>query len=288
MKIDLVGCDVRDRELILVASDARYAQMQEAARSFDWGNLLRPFAAGAGMALASGVGLMTLCWPVGALALWKSLRQAAPSGALPELPLPHVAPWQAESLFTFEHGHPKDGGMYVVNPCRPRVYWVPATSEEKLAHEKHSAFLNICGKLGAKRISIESGAIATGSGAGGVKLRGMASQIGVSAKFKDDEHVERGVYQEFGEPRGPIVLPPQLSPDEVRWVESDSFLRQLVESRSSYSLREARYHFECGGMRTVDGGLRAAVAKFGISLGGTYRTVEVSTWEFAVEFWPAA
>lgn len=288
MKVNLDTIPATDRRLLLVASEPTYALL---VTRVDWGQVFTNILKAAG-----GVALGWLFLPLGMFALKPGLealadilkfvaaRRAGQDGD--DLPLPHVDPAIAATRFHFDPGHPRDGTLYVANPCGEDHYLLPSCADERLAQEKLGVFLQVLAALGAKEVRLTSAEVESSkkNGTVGATLPDVAGRIGLSASFTHDGFVERQVYCTFDASNSAPTVPVGVA----RWLRAEPVLAALVETRLRGKARSARAVLTFGESEVVDTKLRAVVAGFGLDAGGDITALRRSSWSFEVEFWPTA
>jgi len=281
--IDAVTADPKDRRMMLVASDDKLKSIVSRVLGQSYLNLVVGWPLRA--VLQPGMGfladrLLQEDPPHG------PLTQLAVSCVRRELPYPRISLRQANHPpFKFDVGHvPEDGALYVQHPCFQDRYVPPALVNDLLAREKLGAFRQIAASLGAKEIRIISGAVRSRDwrGKATIPLPDAASQIGLGARFDSQNSVIEEIYARYDKPRTPPKVPSELEP----WVEMDPSLRAMKHGRLQARLSEDAVSLE---IREEIGGMgRAAVGleKYGINVGGRYKSVIHSLWHYRVVYWP--
>jgi hypothetical protein len=201
----------------------------------------------------------------------------------PEIPFPHLPPEDAARRFKFDFGNPQDGTAYLLNPCDTKHYLLPALADERLVQEKAAAFVEISAALGAKKLELVFGSLDSTAANAGANLRTVAAQAGLSASFQDDHRVNRQVYMEFAQPPGPPHLPQALE----LWPAQDPLLRAVVNTRLRRRLHRAQVSLKLSQASNLSSELTGVLRGQGINVGGTYKQVFGSSWDFEVEFWPS-
>jgi hypothetical protein len=298
MKVNVDQMDASERRMILVASDQKY---EELVNEIDWIKVIKllsgglafvPFGvAGGVVGVVFGPTLASSSYLAATFAA-ASAASVATSGQQPwyrrlptrgEIPIPHLSPRDATARYRFDPGHPKDGVAYVLDPCVDAHYILPALANERLAQDKAAAFVQIAGALGAKRIEIMSAETTSQGGSADVKflLEQAAAQIGIGAKFESKDRVARQVFVEFDRPDGEPRLPDELA----IWTDVDPSLRALVNLRLRAKPRSAKVSLRFERSIDIDARALAELASRKIEVGGAYRSLQESVWNFEVEFW---
>lgn len=296
MKIDFDSLGSDERHIILVASDAKYAELK---KEIDWKKvlffLISPITVAEvalcmklvesmfGEKAAKSTYLSTTWTGMAA----RSQAKDSPLAALftkGEIPIPHLALPEARERFKFDVAHPQDGTVYLLNPCRDDQYLLAAQANERLAQEKLAAFMQLASALGAKRLELKSGEVEETSAKGKVEgpLPNAAGQLGLSASFEKDGSVQRQVIMEFGKPKKAPTVPEKLVP----WLSMDPTLQSMADTRLDGEALKAMVNLAFDDTIDVGADVTAKIAGRGLKVGGTYRSVARSRWCFEVEFWP--
>ena len=207
-------------------------------------------------------------------------QKAASATTVESLPVVQVQISDARSLYRFDMGHPMENTLYIHNPCLPGHYILAAVASERFTQEKIAAFTDIAASLGAKTISLISGAINEEAGTANTTLEAVATRAGLNAEFSDKNKVQRGVMMEFGPPREKPHIPEELEP----WLRQDPLLRIFVKTRLRQNLRHSKITLQLREQFEFAADLSAKFLSFGVSVGGDYHHVTESTWLFEVEF----
>jgi hypothetical protein len=301
MKVDFDELAAEERRIILVASDAKYAEI---VNRIDWRPVAlavgAPFAvlytAGFGapilFSLLFGHTLAASAYFGGTVLAMDRLRKAKNKErpflhrvfSKGEIPLPHLAPSDAQSRFRFDLGGPENGAVYIANPCLPGHYLLPALVNERLAQEKLAAFIQIASALGAKKVDLISGeSFKTKSKSEGyIPLPKAAAQVGLHVDFGSSKTLDRQVVAEFGKPTKSPYMPEELQ----GWLDREPVLRGMVRTRLDGEPTRMSIHLPFGSMVDMGAGTTAKIANWGLQVGSTYRKVASSRWSFDVEFWP--
>lgn len=295
MKIDFDSLGSDERRIILVASDAKYAELKG---EIDWKKVLLFLLSPIPTGLPVYIKLIESMFGDNAVksaylsTTWAGLSARTEAKDSPfaslfrkgEIPIPHLALAEARERFKFDVAHPQDGTVYLLNPCRDDQYLLAAQANERLAQEKLAAFMQIASALGAKRLELKSGEVEeTGAKA---KVEGplpkAAGQLGLSASFEKDGSVQRQVIMEYGKPKKAPAVPEKLAP----WLNMDPTLRSMVETRLEGEALKAMVNLAFDDTIDVGADVTAKIAGRGLKVGGSYRSVARSRWCFEVEFWP--
>lgn len=272
MKVDFDTLSDHERGMILVASDATYVGM---ANKFDW------------EALAKDIGPAVLHPVLALLGVLKAsnrlleyeIAKREGLGAGGEIPIPHMTVDEARARFTFPLSHPRDGHLYVLNPCDEKQYLSPESADEHFAQEKLGAFLELCSALGARDVEVLSGEATEKTAEGQVNA---ASQLGLSVSVGTDGQIHRQLCAEFTPPTTAPVVPPPLE----RWLSMDPVLRAFARTRLSGKAMKVSVSLSFGASSLISGKVRALVKGLKVDLGAGYKEVKKSTWKFEVSFWP--
>ncbi|MFN3428366.1 MAG: hypothetical protein ACK46X_00275 [Candidatus Sericytochromatia bacterium] len=198
--------------------------------------------------------------------------------------LQRLNPETAKSQLRFDIGHPLNGYVYVQNPCLENHYILPADANERLVKEKMGVFLKLAASLGAKKIELLSGQAIKKQGKGEVKvpLPDAAAQVGLSASFDGSETITRQVCFEWDEPHTPPFIPAGIE----GWLNMDPILRNMVDSRLVHNLRNAQVSLKFEEVLSGCAEVTAKYGKLGFKVGGNYKEVYNSTWNYSIEYWP--
>jgi len=198
----------------------------------------------------------------------------------PSMFFPYLSPEEAKEHFRFDFGHPLENVLYILNPCFDDQYLLPATAGERFMQEKMGAFIQIAAQLGAKKITLLSGQLDSSEGGTKVNLKEASEQIGISATFKNENHVERESYAEFNEP----IEPPHISDDLIRWCENDPFINAMVKTRLAGRIKKLKTTLKLNNSMGVQTKLLYDMGISGLNLGGSYKEAHSTSWEFEIDF----
>lgn len=289
MKADFDTLEPEERRLILVCSDGLYEELTSSLHLALIRILRRFFGLTASRSPLKEHPLASVYYQT-SFDAWDRVAKARVGSFFEfmkeEIPIFHLSPREASRRFQFDFGHPHDGTAYALHPCDSNRYLLPSAASERFAQEKMSAFQQIAGALGARRVELLSGDVSGKSAAlrGAIPLPKVAAQLGLSADFDDGSKLERQVYAEFGKPTQAPYVPSSLE----RWVDEDPSLRALVNTRLQANVERARASLVFQDTFNLGAGLSAMVEQWKLEIGGQYRQFHESTWSFDIQFWPKA
>lgn len=193
-----------------------------------------------------------------------------------------VVPEVATYNLRFDFGHPQDGYLYVQHPCFSDYFLLPATINERMAQQKMGAFVKIAGNLGAKKIELLSGQLQAKSFVGNGNLDSAATQAGINASIEKNGSIARQVYAEYGRP----TSPPFLSDEHTRWLAMDPMLDSMVSGRLGSDLLTMKVSLKFSDVFQFSGRVTGKFQAMGVDVGGAFKSLNASSWDFLVEFWP--
>lgn len=281
MKINFDLVQPPERHIILVADDAKYKELCNRPDFWKVVNfVLNPSNAIADASFSSTYLSSTLnTYGVFGAGDLKRLFKVG------KIPIPHLTQAESVQRFSFDHQHPQNGMVYLMNATRDSHYLVPAIANERLAQDKVAAFYEIAGTLGTKKLELVSGNVVetTAKGKVEVPLPEVAGQVGINASFGANNELQRHLSAEFGEPLEAPFVPDHLA----RWLDVDPLLSALVRNRINGQVSKTRFSLNIGNTLDVNAEVVASLANnFKVGVGGAYKHVARSTWSFDIEFWP--
>lgn len=277
--MDYTSIDVRDRRLVIIASESRAAKL---SGEIYWKKALMldlPLASSSRVLAATSViaaGPLVVALPIFIVSLFTKRKH---------IPYPVFDLKTARDQFTFPINHPTDGGVYASCDSEPKLY-VPLSSFHRYMYEaKMSAFHLLCANLGVQSCRVvyaeEEGKEVTGK----VGLSGIPTQGGpVSGK------VEAGRKRRETESASLLIqLPRPDSPPKTTvsgWMNGEPTWTMMQTLRLERNLEHYTAEFDYTSDMGVNGSVAAKVMGIGLDIGGKFEEMKSRTWRFDVEFWP--
>lgn len=276
--MDYTSIDVRDRRLVIIASERRAAELSS---EIDWKiNYLKdlPLASSPAVLAATGVVFEDpIIYLIRILLAWLKKRR--------HIPYPVLELKTARDQFTFPINHPTDGGVYASCDSEPKLY-VPLSAFHRYMYEaKMSAFHLLCANLGVKSCRVvyaeEEGKEVTGKfGVSGIPTQGGP----VSGK------VEAGRSKRETESASLLIqLPRPVSPPVTTvsgWMNGEPTWAMMQTLRLERNLEHYTAEFDYTSDMGVNGSVAAKVMGIGLDIGGRFEEIKTRKWRFDVEFWP--
>lgn len=264
-----------DRQLIVVTDDAVLEATEKAElaalndqRTVNWARL----GEAAAKVVFGSTGLLLAEVTREALKAWGRARASG-------LQVRQVGKSQAGHI-AFPPGHPREGVLYIGHPAHPNVYYTTAAFHRATFEHKFSEAIRILMHLGATRLRVEH-------------------VIGWSSEFKSrltvplgDPDGTLGVEGRSGQSSGSQLLyeatldgrsQPEL-PKDLAWYPHEPTWHTIADGRMNFGLRTFSLSVAYEDDYRVNAGLKAAVLKAGLELGGSFEDHEATVWKIAGEF----
>lgn len=264
-----------DRQLIVVTNDevvkaSRDAEKQAAERGkgVDWAKIGEL----AVRTLLGGPGLLLAEVTKEAIKAWSRARQSG-------IQILQVGKTESK-IINFPPGHPREGLLYIGHPADPNVYYTTAEFHRITFEHKFCEAINLLMSLGATKISVEhvSGWSKDFSSRLSVPLSEVGVSVGAEAGF-DSQSTSQLLY----EATLSGTKEPKL-PENLAWYPHEPTWQSIAKGRIDYGLKDFSlsvcYEDDYG----VNAGLKVAVQKAGLELGGKFEDHQSTVWRIAGQF----
>lgn len=180
----------------------------------------------------------------------------------------------------FPPGHPREGVVYVGHPAMPKVYYTIADFHRITFEHKFSEAINLLMHLGATSIRVEH--VRGWSKEFSTRLSVPLGEAGTTAT------AEAGATQR-AETR--LLYEATLSgaaeprrPESLVWYPHEPTWQSIAEGRINFGLQDFSLNVTYADDFGVNAGLKVAVRKAGLELGGQFEDHEATTWRIDVKF----
>jgi len=274
--IKLLDLPYSDRQLIVVTNDevvktARDAEKQaiESGKGVDWTKIgeftVKTFLFGPS-------GLLIAEVTKKAVKAWSRARKNG-------IQILQVGKTESKTI-NFPPGHPREGCLYIGHPAEPKIYYTTAEFHRITFEHKFSEAINLLMSLGATKISVEhvSGLSKDLSSKLSIPLSDVGVSVGAEAGF-DSKSTSQLLYEATLSGTQKPKLPKNLS-----WYPYEPTWQSIAKGRIGFGLKgfslSVCYEDDFG----VNAGLKVAVEKAGLELGGKFEDHQSTVWRIAGQF----
>jgi len=264
-----------ERQLIVVLDDAiveatREEQLKELQHKnfIDW-NRVSAFALGGAI-----VGIGDLITEV-ALDAYKAWSRARGSG----LPIVQILKTEARNI-TFPPGHPRDGILYIGHPAIPNVYYTTADFHRVIFEHKFSEAVKLLLNLGATEINVEHHSGWERAFSSNLSVPLPSSDVSVRAETSMNNKSEEK-----------LLFTAQLEgtdtpklPNSLVWYPHEPTWQTIAEARLEFGLKDFVLNVTYNDDFGVNAGLKVAVSKTGLDLGGKFEDHTSTEWRISGKF----
>jgi len=264
-----------ERQLIVVADDtvvraSREAALQELKRknTVDWGRI-------AELAIQAALGMTgDLITTVAkeAYAAWSRARDAG-------IDVVQISKTEASTII-FPPGHPRDGILYIGHPAKPDVYYTTAEFHRVTFEHKFCEAITILMHLGATEIVVEHvrGWSRDFSSGISVSIPTAKTSVGANAGASGAQ-TEALLFKATLDGTATPKLPPQLS-----WFPHEPTWQTIAKARLEFGLRDFALSVTYNDDYGVNAGLKAAISKAGLDVGGKFEDHVSTEWRISGKF----
>ncbi|MCH9647619.1 MAG: hypothetical protein K0U98_05225 [Deltaproteobacteria bacterium] len=264
-----------ERQLIVVTDDAIVAASRQVAinelqtkNAVNWARI-GEFAIQAALGLTGDL-ITTVAEE--AFAAWGRAREIG-------LEVVPISKSEASSL-SFPPGHPRDGVLYIGHPALPDIYHTAAEFHRVTFEHKFSEAILLLTCLGATEINVAhvrgwsrdfSTSLSIPVPTAEVSLQG---EVGTTAKTGDSllfQATLDGAKQ------------PEL-PGNLVWFHHEPTWQAIAKARLDFGLRDFSLNVSYNDDYGVNAGLKVAVAKTGLDLGGRFEDHVSTEWRISGKF----
>ncbi len=264
-----------DRQLIVVMNDevvkaSRDAEKQaaESGKGVDWAKIGEL----AVRTLLGGPGLLLAEVTMEAIRAWSRAKESG-------IQILQIGQTESKSI-NFPVGHPRQGLLYIGHPAVPNVYYTTAEFHRITFEHKFCEAINLLMSLGATRITVEH--ISGWSKDFSSRISVPLSEVGVSAGAEagfDSQSTSQLLYEAtLVGTHDPKV------PDNLTWYPHEPTWQSIAKGRIDFGLQDFSlsvcYEDDYG----VNAGLKVAVQKVGLELGGKFEDHQSTVWRIAGQF----
>jgi len=187
--------------------------------------------------------------------------------------------------FKFPPQHPQKGIVYCCPDYEPNFYIPLSNFHKHTLKLKESAFIEMCGHLGAKEIllieeTVDNTKINLDLEADNIPSQNGNASVGVKTGYKNNKTNSGKVFFIFPKPPNH-----NFTKYENKWIESEPTWRTLqkvrLENKVSEYYTEFNYTEEMGITTDISGKLN----KVGLNIGGSFNQFKKIERKFKVVFW---
>lgn len=264
-----------ERQLIVVADNAVVKASREAAlnelqrkNTVNWGRI-------AELAIQAALGttgdLITTVAKE-AYAAWSRARDAG-------IDVVQISKSEASTIM-FPPGHPRDGILYIGHPAKPDVYYTTAEFHRVTFEHKFSEAIRLLMHLGATEIVVEHvrGWSRDFSGNISVPIPSAETTIGANAGGSAGQK-ESLLFKASLDGTTTPKLPTHLS-----WFPHEPTWQSIAEARIDFGLRDFALSVTYNDDYGVNAGLKAAISKAGLDVGGKFEDHISTEWRLSGKF----
>ncbi|UYF98864.1 hypothetical protein [Halomonas sp. GD1P12] len=183
-------------------------------------------------------------------------------------------------LLSFPPGHPRDGVLYIGHPALPKVYYTLADFHRVTFEHKFCEATDLLMSLGATSIRVEhvSGWSRDFSSRISVPLGEAESKVGAEAASSS-----KSGSQLLFEARLSGAVTPSI-PKDLVWYEHEPTWQSIAKGRKSYGLQDFSLSVSYEDDFGVNAGLKAAISKTGLEIGGKFEDHKSTIWRLEGKF----
>ena len=175
-------------------------------------------------------------------------------------------------------GHPRDGVLYVGHPAIPSVYYTPALFHRLCFEHKFCEAINLLMDLGATEISVEHISGWSKEFSANLSVPLGATEVGTKAGSSSKAGSQLLYKATLAGTENPSV------PSNLVWYPHEPTWHQIAEGRLKFGLKDfslsVRYEDDFG----INAGLKTAVTKAGLDLGGKFEDHQSTVWRIDGKF----
>jgi hypothetical protein len=264
-----------ERQLIVVADDAVVKASREEAlkevqsnNTIDWMKI-------ATLAIKTAVGLGGDLITLVAKEAYEAWSRARQNG----IDVVQISKSEAATI-TFPPGHPRDGILYIGHPAKPDVYYTTAEFHRMTFEHKFAEAVRLLMYLGATEISVEHirGWSRDFSGGMSIPIPSADASVGVSGS-RSASTKESILFKATLDGTDAPRLPPKTS-----WYHHEPTWQSIAEGRLEFGLREFALNVTYNDDYGVNAGLKAAISKAGLDVGGKFEDHVSTEWRILGKF----
>lgn len=264
-----------DRQLIVVTDDeviaATKASEKKAAKSgnsVNWGKLAEIGAS----VVIGGTGVLIAEVTKEAFNAWSRARANG-------LQIFQLGKTEARAI-NFPPGHPRDGVLYIGHPAISNVYYTTAEFHRIIFEHKFSEAVNLLMHLGATEIKVEH--VTGWSKEFSSRISVPLGETGATASAEAGAN-KSSQSQLLYEASLPGDIEPAL-PTDLVWYPHEPTWQSIANGRLLFGLKDFSlsicYEDDFG----INAGLKVAVQKSGLELGGKFEDHQSTIWRVAGKF----
>jgi len=182
----------------------------------------------------------------------------------------------------FPLGHPRDGVVYVGHPAIPNVYYSMADFHRATFEHKFCEAIELLMGLGATEVLVEhiAGWAEEFSANLSVPLGSAETSLAAHGGFKSKES-----HKLLYKASLPGILAPAM-PEKSIWLSHEPTWQTIAKGRMQFGLRDFSLDVSYKDDFGVNAGLKAAVSKTGLDLGGKFEEHQSTVWRLSGKFLP--
>ena len=264
-----------DRQIIVVASDdvvkaSRSVEMEivEYKKRIDWIKV-------AEMALKSMPILGADLLAEVTKEAYKAWSRARESG----VQILQIGKTEAKIL-SFPLGHPREGLLYIGHPAKPNTYYTVAEFHRITFEHKFCEAIEILMNLGATVISVEH--VRGWSKEFSNRISVPLSEAGDSVEGKTESNSQSKSQLLFNATL-PGTQQPKL-PTSLSWYPHEPTWQSIAKGRIEFGLKDFSLSVSYEDDYGVNAGLKLAVMKAGLELGGNFENHQSTVWRISGKF----
>jgi hypothetical protein len=264
-----------ERQLIVVADDvvvkaSREAALQELQKknTVNWGRI-------AELAIQVALGMpgdLITTVAKEAYAAWSRARDAG-------IDVVQISKSEAATII-FPPGHPRDGVLYIGHPAKPNVYYTTAEFHRVTFEHKFSEAIRLLMHLGATEIVVEHVRGWSRDFSSSISASIPSAQLTVGAHAGGNEiQRESLLFKATLDGTTTPKLPTQLA-----WFPHEPTWQTIAEARIEFGLRDFALSVTYNDDYGVNAGLKAAISKVGLDVGGKFEDHVSTEWRITGKF----
>lgn len=281
-EFQLLDLSYSDRQLIVVTADeiakaSREVEQQSTEESYgvdsnnkiDWAKKIGEFAI---KATFGGTGFLIAEASKEAFKAWKRARENG-------IQIIQIGKAESQKI-NFPIGHPREGLLYIGHPAQPNIYYTIAEFHRIVFEHKFCEAINLLMSLGATKIEVEH--LKGWSKDFSSRLSVPLSEAGDSVKAEAGFNSQVTSSLLFNATL-PGTQQPKL-PKNLAWYHHEPTWQSIAKGRIEYGLNDFSLSVSYEDDYGINAGLKVAVQKTGLELGGKFEDHQSTVWRIAGEF----
>lgn len=181
---------------------------------------------------------------------------------------------------SFPPGHPRDGVLYIGHPAMPNVYYTTAEFHRVTFEHKFAEAIDLLMNLGATKIRVEHITGWSKEFSSKVNTSLDESKNSIDGEIDSSKNSSSALLYEA---TFDGAMEPRI-PDGLVWYPHEATWQIIAKGRKKFGLRNFSLSLTYEDDFGVNAGLKAAILKSGLNLGGKFEDHRSTVWRLTGEF----